>query len=80
LVPPKVATELDDHFKEELIALQGGPEKAMKSMPLKEYMEGVIAKIEAGETKEIAVGFADMGVKAWRGTFGPILEARGSLG
>jgi uncharacterized oxidoreductase len=63
-----------------LIEKQGGPEKAMKPMPLEEYMQASIAKIEAGETKEIAVGFSEMGVKAWRGAFGPMLERMGQQG
>jgi uncharacterized oxidoreductase len=80
LAPPYVDTSLNSDFRPQLVEKQGGPEKAMKPMPLEEYMQQAIAKIEAGETKEIAVGIAEIGVKAWRGAFGPMLESRGNQG
>ena len=73
-------TALNNGFRDKLIEKQGGPEKAMKPMPLKEYMDAAIAKIESGERKEIAVGFAEMGAGAWRKTFGGMLEKMGNRG
>jgi hypothetical protein len=49
-------------------------------MPLKEYMDATIAMFEEGGRKEIALGFSQMGVDAWRGAFGPILEKFGLEG
>jgi len=46
-------------------------------MPLKEYMAATTAQFKKGDEKEIAVGFSAMGVTAWRGAFGPILEGMG---
>ncbi|EPE34646.1 NAD(P)-binding Rossmann-fold containing protein [Glarea lozoyensis ATCC 20868] len=80
LAPPYVDTPLNNGFRDKLIEKQGGPEKAMKPMPLKEYMDAAIAKIESGERKEIAVGFAEMGVNAWRGAFQPMLDRMGNRG
>jgi len=60
--------------------LQGGYEKAVSPMPLKEYMDSAIAGLQKEDLKEIAVGFSQMGVDAWRGAFGPILENLGLVG
>jgi hypothetical protein len=75
-----VDTPLNNGHRDELIEKQGGPEKAMKPMPLNEYMDAAIAKIESGERKEIAVGFAEMGVNAWRAAFQPALDRMGNRG
>jgi len=80
LAPPYVDTELDSHFRDEVIAANGGPEKAHPPMPLKEYMDATIAQFEKGGEKEIATGFSAMGVGAWRGAFGPILKQFGMAG
>jgi uncharacterized oxidoreductase len=69
-----VDTGLDARFREKTIELQGGPGKAHPPMPLKEYMDSATAAFEKGDQKEIAVGFSQMGVDAWRGAFGPILQ------
>jgi uncharacterized oxidoreductase len=64
-----VDTKLDAKFKEKGIELQGGYEKAVPPMPLKEYMDSAIARLEKEDLKEIVVGFSQMGVDAWRGAF-----------
>lgn len=79
-IPPHVDTELDLHIKDDVIESQGGPEKAIPPMPLKEYMAATTAQFEKGDEKEIAVGFLAMGVTVWRGTFVPILEQVGITG
>ena len=80
LAPPYVDTSLDERFREKTVELQGGPGKAHPPMPLKEYMDATIAMFEEGGRKEIALGFSQMGVDAWRGAFGPILEKFGLEG
>jgi uncharacterized oxidoreductase len=80
LAPPYVDTGLDERFREKTIELQGGPEKAHPPMPLKDYMESATAAFEKGGQKEIAVGFSQRGVDAWRGAFGPILKEFGFEG
>lgn len=72
LVPPYVDTDLDSHFREKMVKLQSG--KGHPPMPLQEYMEKATANMEKGGVKEVAVGFADIGVSTWRGAFGPVLE------
>lgn len=67
-------TGLDARFREKTIELQGGPGKAHPPMPLKEYMDSATAAFEKGDQKEIAVVFSQIGVDAWRGAFGPILQ------
>ncbi|KAL9017251.1 MAG: hypothetical protein Q9185_005416 [Variospora sp. 1 TL-2023] len=76
LAPPYVETELDVAHREQNIAVQGGPEKAVKPMPLEEYLDTAMLGFQQGE-KEIATGFSQMGSSAWRGTFGPIMKAIG---
>jgi len=80
LAPPYVDTGLDQRFREKAIELQGGKEKAHPPMPLKEYMDSATTAFENGYQKEIAVGFSQMGVDAWRGAFGPILQQFGFAG
>lgn len=80
LAPPYVDTGLDERFREKIIELQGGPSKAHPPMPLNEYMDSTIAAFERAGQKEIALGFSQMGVDAWRGAFGPILEIFGFEG
>lgn len=71
LVSPYVDTGLDAQFREVSIRIQG--ENAAKPMPLKEYMDTAVAGFENGE-KDISTGFSQIGVDAWRGAFGPILN------
>ncbi|KAL9010997.1 MAG: hypothetical protein Q9173_004125 [Seirophora scorigena] len=73
LAPPYVETGLDDAHREQNVAAQGGPEKAMKPMPLEEYLDTAMAGFEGGD-REIATGFSQMGASAWRKTFGPIMK------
>lgn len=80
LAPPYVDTELDAKFRAKNIELAGGPQNVHPPMPLKEYMDSAKAGFEKGDQKEIAVGFSQMGVDAWRGAFGPILERLGFAG
>jgi uncharacterized oxidoreductase len=80
LAPPYVDTSLDEKFREKTIELQGGPGKAHPPMPLKKYMDATIAMFEEGSRKEIALGFSQLGVDAWRGAFRPILEMFGLEG
>jgi short-subunit dehydrogenase involved in D-alanine esterification of teichoic acids len=80
LAPPYVDTGLDERFREKIIELQGGREKAVPPMPLKEYMDSTIAALEKGDQKEIALGFSQKGVDAWRGAFGPVLKEFGFEG
>ncbi|KAL8849533.1 MAG: hypothetical protein Q9221_005467 [Calogaya cf. arnoldii] len=67
VVPPYVDTGLDGEFREQTEALQGGKEKAVKPMPLEEYVDAFFEKLEGlGEGQEIAVGFAEEGVEVWK--------------
>jgi short-subunit dehydrogenase involved in D-alanine esterification of teichoic acids len=78
LAPPYVDTDLDSHFREKMVKLQGG--NAHPPMPLEEYMEKATVIMEKEGVKEVAVGFADIGVSTWRGAFGPVLEKFGLAG
>jgi uncharacterized oxidoreductase len=80
LAPPYVDTGLDERFREKAIELQGGHEKAHPPMPLKDYMDSATAALEKGSQMEIAVGFSQRGVDAWREAFGPILKEFGFEG
>ena len=60
LVPPYVDTDLDSHFRDDMKKTQG--DHANPPMPLDEYMEKATAILEKKGVKEVAVGFADIGV------------------
>ena len=82
IVPPYTDTELDKEHRATSIALQGGPEKALKPMPLDEFIEQAWAGLlkadeERRPTKEVAVGFGQVGVDTWREGVGKILEGMG---
>ena len=52
----------------------------MEPMPLDEYMDKTMATLQgadAKDLKEVATGFADMGVSTWRASFGKVLEGMG---
>lgn len=71
LVPPFVATELLDMSK-----------APGKPMPLAEYMDDALGKLDVAEEggklrKEVATGSAEMRLDAWRSAIGPILEKFG---
>lgn len=80
LAPPYVDTELDVRHREMNIQQQGGEEKAVKPMGLEDYLDQSLAGLKEERKSEVAVGFADMGLTAWRGAFGPILEQFGMQG
>jgi len=67
LAPPYVDTDLDAKHR-------GKGPKGPPPMPLDQYMETAVKGFETEGVKEIATGFSQMGVDAWRGAFGPILK------
>ncbi|TVY91384.1 putative oxidoreductase [Lachnellula willkommii] len=73
LAPPHVDTPLDALHR------QHGGEVPLP-MPLDVYMATAVKGFETEGVKEIATGFSEIGVKAWRGAFGPILEHVGIRG
>ena len=80
IVPPYVDTGLDAAHREAVMRMQGG-EKALRPMPLEEYLDAVFDRLEVTEEgklrREVAVGSADMRVKMWRDNFGRVLEGFG---
>lgn len=82
IVPPYVDTGLDAEHRAEIVAMQGGADTAFPAMPLEEYIEQVFAGLEEVDAegrlkKEIGVGFGQIGIDTWRGSFGKILEGMG---
>lgn len=77
LAPPYVDTELDAEHRDDVVAAQGGPDKAVKPMGLEEYLDQSLEGLKQAEKTEVAIGYAEMGLKAWRGAFGPILPKFG---
>ncbi|KAF3020519.1 hypothetical protein E8E14_003042 [Neopestalotiopsis sp. 37M] len=82
IVPPYTDTGLDKDHREATIAMQGGPEKAFPAMPLGEFVDKFFDSLEQpgpdGEIKEeIGVGFGELGVDTWRGSFGKVYEQMG---
>lgn len=70
ITPPYVATQLD-------AAHPGSTDMpAMKLQDFTDQIFEILDKNDAKDLKEVAVGFAAMGVGAWRGAFGPILEGQ----
>jgi len=74
LVPPYVDTAYDAAYRENCIEAQGGAGKAMKSMPLEEFMNAAMDRLKNKDAKEVAVGSAVMRVSAWREAFDPLLH------
>ena len=79
VAPPYVETSLDDKHREWNIAVQGGPEKAVKPMKLEEYMNVTMEQLastgpDGKMLKELGTGFSEMGIKAWRGAYQPIMD------
>ncbi|KAI0427384.1 hypothetical protein F5Y09DRAFT_350508 [Xylaria sp. FL1042] len=75
VVPPYVDTGLDQEHREYIVAMQGGEDKAFPSIALEEYINKFFEMLdqltpEGSIEKEIAIGFGQMGVDLWRGTFG----------
>lgn len=82
VVPPYVDTGLDAGHRDQINTLQGGKDKALPPMPLKEYIDGFFAALEQTEAdgslkKEIGVGFGAQAVDVWRGAFPKVYEAMG---
>ncbi|KAF2465295.1 NAD(P)-binding protein [Lindgomyces ingoldianus] len=81
LSPPYVDTALDAGFRDKVNATLG--DRAPPPMPLEEYldlaMKGLSEKGPEGKMlKEVTVpGFSELGVTAWRGSLGKILEGMG---
>lgn len=74
LVPPYVDTAHDAAYRESFIKSQGGPDKAMKPMPLEDFMNAAMDGLKDKDAKEVAVGSAGMRVSAWRETFNPFFK------
>ncbi|KAL9597569.1 MAG: hypothetical protein Q9219_005071 [cf. Caloplaca sp. 3 TL-2023] len=72
LAPPYVDTALDVNHRAKLVAAQGGEEKAVKPMPLDEYLDTAMDGFKKGD-REIVTGFSQMGASAWRKAFDPVL-------
>ena len=82
VVPPYTDTGLDAQHRETTIELQGGKDKAFPPMPLAKYLEEAFASLNELDgngklKKEVGIGFGQMGVETWRGSFGKILEGMG---
>ena len=78
IAPPYVDTALDATFRQQMRENMG--EKVHDRMPLQEYVDTALATLtkgDASELKEVACVFAQMGVDAWRGSFGKIMEGMG---
>ena len=78
IVPPYVDTALDAKFRDQVNEAMG--DHRMEPMPLDEYMDKTMATLQgadAKDLKEVATGFADMGVSTWRASFGKVLEGMG---
>lgn len=80
LIPPYVDTGLDAAHRAQANDAQGGEEKAMKPMPLEEYLDKTMVGFKHEDAIEIATGFSEMGTSTWRKAFGPILEMLGIKG
>jgi len=68
--PPRVETELDIAHKE--VSNTGPPGISLEEYTAKTFE--ILDGNKASELKEVAVGFAENGAKAWRGSIGAILE------
>ncbi|KAI1385141.1 NAD(P)-binding protein [Hypoxylon trugodes] len=82
IVPPYVDTGLDGEHRDAVNDLQGGPEQAFPPMLLEEYIEKFFETLDQLEPdgsikKEVAVGFGQLVVDTWRGSFGKLLEQVG---
>ncbi|KAL8789406.1 MAG: hypothetical protein Q9213_001163 [Squamulea squamosa] len=81
LAPPYVdGTGLDAAHRAQNIEAQGGDEKAVKPMPLKEYLDTTMESFKQEDSLEITTGLSEMGASAWRKAFGPVLEGMGIKG
>ncbi|TVY82053.1 putative oxidoreductase DltE [Lachnellula suecica] len=82
IVPPYTDTGLDTGHRDMVNQMQGGEEKAFKPMALSDYLQQVFVSLDELDAqgklkKEVGVGFGQMGVDTWRGSFGKALEGMG---
>ena len=78
IAPPYVDTALDAGFRDQVNEAMG--DHAPKPMSMQEYMDKTMATLEASKAedlKEVATGFAEIGVNAWRGSLGKAMEGMG---
>jgi short-subunit dehydrogenase involved in D-alanine esterification of teichoic acids len=80
VVPPYTDTALDVEHRAATIAMQG--DNPVVPMPLAEYIDKAYNSLneidEHGRLKkEVAVGFAQVNVNTWRGSFGKTIESMG---
>ncbi|KAL8676781.1 MAG: hypothetical protein Q9186_006729 [Xanthomendoza sp. 1 TL-2023] len=80
VAPPYVDTGIDAAYRDQIKEAQGGEEKAMKPMPLEEYLDKTMASFKQEDVTEIATGFSEMVTSTWRKAFGPILDNIGIKG
>ncbi|KAK8069827.1 hypothetical protein PG994_006443 [Apiospora phragmitis] len=82
IVPPYTDTGLDKEHRESTVAMQGGQGKAFQPMPLAEFVAKFFEGLEETEANgslksEIGVGFGQLGIETWRGSFGKVYEQMG---
>ncbi|KAK5080367.1 hypothetical protein LTR05_008614 [Lithohypha guttulata] len=70
IAPPRVETELDTAHK--AVSNSGPPSISVQDFTDKTFE--ILDNGKASELKEVAVGFAQNGVSAWRGGIGKVLE------
>ena len=85
VVPPYVDTDLNAAHRDQTDAMQGGKDKAVPPMPLKEYIDSFFTALEQTEAdgsikNEVGVGFGTQGVDVWRRGFQNLHEASGLSG
>ncbi len=77
IAPPYVDTGLDAEHRERVNEMGLGGEPPME---LGKYMDATMEKLEKGkaeELREVGVGFSDVGIQTWRGSFGKALGGMG---
>ena len=72
VVPPYTDTDMHGGYRKTVEDLM---QAGLKPMPLDEYMDTAMEGLKDENAKEVATGRSERGVAAWRGAFGPILEA-----
>lgn len=80
VVPPYTDTGIDTTHREEVIQMQGGPEKAVLPVPLAGVIDGIFEKLDEqdGEVpREVGVGHGEYGAQTWRDSFGKALQGFG---
>ncbi|KAL9619922.1 MAG: hypothetical protein Q9160_005479 [Pyrenula sp. 1 TL-2023] len=79
IAPPYVDTGLDAEHRGRVVEMTGGEDKAVKPTPLKEYIDHTMGQLEGMDkgTRELGMGFSQMGVDAWRGSLGKAMKGIG---